>query len=325
MRWWEVRGGAAGPPPCCFSLSKGAGLARHAREVAKELLPPTKRARDRLHNAHRQHCTSPRTSTRTAGSGGIAHSTRKRLSAAAPAPAPSAQRCRRPRELHRSSLAPGSTPCSPSPQFLVRDGVRSVPRHLLFQPARRHPAGALLQEHRRVSGGRGRHGGIFSLARAWQHQPPHTPLRACAACRSREIADNFRTQILNKRDGTSAPVRTLGSCTFMYLRHADIYLLCVTRGNCNVMMAMKFMSSVRTGGGRAWDGAEARGSLTGGAAAAGAGWWAPCLVHDAGECRHAGASCWRLRVAPHLPPDVHLCPLCVCSWWSSSRSTLAQT
>lgn len=30
----------------------------------------------------------------------------------------------------------------------------------------------------------------------------------------------------------------------MYLRHADIYLLCITRNNANVMMAFKFMSSL---------------------------------------------------------------------------------
>lgn len=60
----------------------------------------------------------------------------------------------------------------------------------------------------------------------------------------REIAENFRTQILNNKDVNSPPVRTLGSCTFMYLRHADIYLLCITRNNSNVMMAFKFMSSL---------------------------------------------------------------------------------
>jgi AP-2 complex subunit mu-1 len=40
-------------------------------------------------------------------------------------------------------------------------------------------------------------------------------------------------------------VRTLGEYTFLYLRHADIYLLSITRNNANVMMAFQFLSSVR--------------------------------------------------------------------------------
>lgn len=39
-------------------------------------------------------------------------------------------------------------------------------------------------------------------------------------------------------------MRTLGSCTFMYLRHADMYILGITKSNPNVMMAFKFMTSV---------------------------------------------------------------------------------
>jgi hypothetical protein len=65
------------------------------------------------------------------------------------------------------------------------------------------------------------------------------------------MADNFRTQILNNKDAasTQTPVRTLGSVTFIYLRHNDIYLLMVTRNNANVMMSLKFMTSVRRGRG----------------------------------------------------------------------------
>jgi AP-2 complex subunit mu-1 len=61
------------------------------------------------------------------------------------------------------------------------------------------------------------------------------------------MAENFRTQILNSKDSsvsTHAPVRTLGSCTFMYLRHSDLYILMVTKNNANVMMAFKYMTSV---------------------------------------------------------------------------------
>jgi AP-2 complex subunit mu-1 len=41
----------------------------------------------------------------------------------------------------------------------------------------------------------------------------------------RDMAENFRSQILNSKDGSigmHAPVRTLGSCTFMFLRHSDL-------------------------------------------------------------------------------------------------------
>ncbi|MEW5318563.1 MAG: hypothetical protein WDW38_009777 [Sanguina aurantia] len=63
----------------------------------------------------------------------------------------------------------------------------------------------------------------------------------------RDVAELFRTQILNSKDsGVQPPVRTLGSVTFMYLRNADIYILCLTRNNANVMLAFKFMTSLVT-------------------------------------------------------------------------------
>ena len=60
------------------------------------------------------------------------------------------------------------------------------------------------------------------------------------------MAENFRTQILNGRDASSiqTPVRTLGPCTFMYLRHSDIYIVSITMCNPNAMLTFKFMSSV---------------------------------------------------------------------------------
>lgn len=63
------------------------------------------------------------------------------------------------------------------------------------------------------------------------------------------MADNFRAQVLNANragvGGTPTPVVTLGSVTFMYLRHNDIYVLGVTRNNANAMVAFTFMTSVR--------------------------------------------------------------------------------
>ena len=73
---------------------------------------------------------------------------------------------------------------------------------------------------------------------------PPMSLRAC----SREVADNFRTQILNAEGDAASlqtPVRTIGSVTFMYLRHSDIYILGITKSNANAMLAFRFMTSVR--------------------------------------------------------------------------------
>lgn len=59
------------------------------------------------------------------------------------------------------------------------------------------------------------------------------------------MAEIFRTQILNNKDSNNmSPVRTLGSVSFLYLRHNDVYLVCVTRTNANAMMAFKFMTSL---------------------------------------------------------------------------------
>lgn len=93
------------------------------------------------------------------------------------------------------------------------------------------------------------------------------------------MADNFRTQILNNKEAAAiqTPVRTLGSVTFMYLRHNDLYVLMVTRNNANVMLAFKFMTSVRgarvcvCGGGRAAVGKSPGGVARARALAAAAG------------------------------------------------------
>lgn len=67
------------------------------------------------------------------------------------------------------------------------------------------------------------------------------------------MADNFRSQILNAKAESAAlqtPIRKMGSCTFMYLRHNDVYLLGITRNNANVMLALKLLTSVRSPGAR---------------------------------------------------------------------------
>ena len=66
-------------------------------------------------------------------------------------------------------------------------------------------------------------------------------------CR-RNLAATFRSHILNSRDADNivnhTPVRVLGSCSFMYMRHGDVYILGVTKQNANVMMAFRFMTNV---------------------------------------------------------------------------------
>ena len=67
-------------------------------------------------------------------------------------------------------------------------------------------------------------------------------------CR-RNLAAAFRTHILNTKEADSiahvAPVRLLGSCSFMYMRSNDVYILAVTKSNANAMLAFQFMENVR--------------------------------------------------------------------------------
>ena len=66
----------------------------------------------------------------------------------------------------------------------------------------------------------------------------------------RNLASAFRTHIINARDSDNVasltPVRILGSCSFLYMRSSDVYLLAVTKSNANAMLAFQFMTNVRT-------------------------------------------------------------------------------
>ena len=65
----------------------------------------------------------------------------------------------------------------------------------------------------------------------------------------RNLASAFRSHIINSRqtDNVSAlaPVRLLGSTSFLYMRHNDVYILAVTKNNANAMSTFYFMNSVR--------------------------------------------------------------------------------
>ena len=66
----------------------------------------------------------------------------------------------------------------------------------------------------------------------------------------RNLATAFRTHIINARDSDNVasltPVRILGSCSFLYMRSSDVYILAVTKSNANAMLAFQFMTNVRT-------------------------------------------------------------------------------
>ena len=87
--------------------------------------------------------------------------------------------------------------------------------------------------------------------------PPPSPRLALTAhlcpC-SPSLATAFRTHVVNSKDSdaaSSAPVRQFGDASFLYLRHADVYLLAITRSNSNAMMIFQFLSKAR-GMGAGW-------------------------------------------------------------------------
>lgn len=63
----------------------------------------------------------------------------------------------------------------------------------------------------------------------------------------RNVAQAFKTHILRVKDpdaASAAPVRTLGSTSFQYIRHNDIYILACVKGNSNSMLAMNFLTQI---------------------------------------------------------------------------------
>lgn len=66
----------------------------------------------------------------------------------------------------------------------------------------------------------------------------------------RNLATVFRTHIINAREGDSVasvtPVRIMGSCSFLYMQHNDVYILGATKSNANAMLAFQFMTNVVT-------------------------------------------------------------------------------
>eukprot|EP00899_Mesostigma_viride_P028995 jgi/Mesvir1/9280/Mv06187-RA.1 len=57
----------------------------------------------------------------------------------------------------------------------------------------------------------------------------------------RNMADAFRTQILRSKDAGVCPVRTLGNCSFLFMRHKNVYIVAITKANANAMLLFKFI------------------------------------------------------------------------------------
>jgi AP-2 complex subunit mu-1 len=62
-------------------------------------------------------------------------------------------------------------------------------------------------------------------------------------CRPR-LADIFRIQVISN-PAVRSPILTLGSTTFCHIRHENIYLVAVTKGNANAAMVFEFLERLR--------------------------------------------------------------------------------
>lgn len=60
----------------------------------------------------------------------------------------------------------------------------------------------------------------------------------------RNMANAFKTEIINGKDRGGNPVVNLGMCSFMYTREQNVYVVAVTRANANAMLAFTFMHSL---------------------------------------------------------------------------------
>ncbi|CAN0143562.1 unnamed protein product, partial [Phaeothamnion confervicola] len=59
---------------------------------------------------------------------------------------------------------------------------------------------------------------------------------------TRSAADAFRMQVIkSKETGTQAPIKVIEGASFLYTRHANVYLVAVTRGNVNPAMVLEYL------------------------------------------------------------------------------------
>lgn len=53
------------------------------------------------------------------------------------------------------------------------------------------------------------------------------------------MAQAFRTEIIQGKDRGNVPIVNIGSCSFMYKREQNVYLVAVTRVNANAMLCFQ--------------------------------------------------------------------------------------
>ena len=59
---------------------------------------------------------------------------------------------------------------------------------------------------------------------------------------TRRAADGFRRKIIAaKETGSLPPIQCIDGCSFMYIRHENMYLVGVSRSNCNAALAFEFL------------------------------------------------------------------------------------
>ena len=80
---------------------------------------------------------------------------------------------------------------------------------------------------------------IFSLL---PPSPPPTRSHPHSDDVSQATTDSFRLKVLGaKEGGTSAPIRSIDSSTFVYCRHLNMYFVAVTRSNVNPSLVLEFL------------------------------------------------------------------------------------
>lgn len=57
------------------------------------------------------------------------------------------------------------------------------------------------------------------------------------------MAQAFRTEIIQGKDRGNVPIVNIGSCSFMYRREKNVYLVAVTRANANAMLCFQVRAS----------------------------------------------------------------------------------
>lgn len=57
----------------------------------------------------------------------------------------------------------------------------------------------------------------------------------------RSVAGAFRTQIISAKLADRCPVKTIGSVSFMFVRHEELFLVAVTKQNAHAALVFEFL------------------------------------------------------------------------------------